>query len=142
MASSAVYTKDSIRNMLDSELSVEARRSLLQELIASPDNSALLTEVAASWHRELTDRRLEIMRSNELVRIEDFYIASIRACPRLFRSYERIKTAVGVIEKTQTDTTQKQIAFEKSAQFAETTHNLLDALLAEATQELAARFSP
>lgn len=140
MASSAAHTRHSIRKTLDSELSTEAREAILRELITTPEGQALLTDVAANWHKELTDMRLEIMTANELLRMEDLYIGSIKAFPRLFRATERIKTAVGVIERTLNATTEKQIAFEKSAQYAEATVNLLEALLAEAAQEMATRF--
>lgn len=142
MASSAEHTASSIRAKLDSELPIEIRKSFLQELIATPGCSEMLIEVANEWRSELFSARLHIMQSNELVRVKGLYIDSIIAHPYYFQASKCIDTAEDVIDKTLSRTTREQIAFEKSADYAEITYLLLDELLGVIKQEEVGSFSP
>ena len=140
MSATATHTKESILRTLNSELTREARKEYLRELVSTPECPTMLIEIAESWRQDLLGANFDILKQNERKRIYNCHIDALHAYPsQMFKTHERIRADAKVIVDIETTTTAKQLAFERSRQYAEETYILLGEVLAEFEAENQAR---
>lgn len=136
-------TKERIFATLNSQLSAEERKRYISDVIASPDGSMMLISVGNDWIQLLTQNRIDISISKELIRLNQIYIDIIDHLPWSMGADKKIEQAEATIAKKHPQITLTQIEFEKSATYAEESFLALAEWLDEALQEEeASRLSP
>lgn len=132
MSATATHTKESILQKLDSELTTEARREFLRELVHTPGCPIMLMEIAPIWSSNLGNANIEILKLNEYKRMNNSYIDAHKKYPaKMFDADEKIRAAAEVIVDIETTTTAEQLAYERSRRYAEESLILLGEVLDE-----------